>query len=111
MPSDDFDSRQPLVPPGTPVVLKIAVLQPYGVDTKLALPVEPLYDIGVVADLIPCTEPALRSILYRWKKHFLPRYRLDGQRRRRRLLSADEVKFIRLKILRGPGKEHYTHIP
>ena len=66
-------------------------------DIDLALPVEPLYDLNVAAEIIPMPYTALQAYL---ETHRLPRrYRKDPQKRLRRLLTAREVRKIRGDVL------------
>jgi hypothetical protein len=72
--------------------------------------VDPLFDLKVAAMLIPMRYPSLKKFLCRHKAQFPPRYRLAGDRRRRRLLSASEIKIIRSKVIRGPDRPTFDEI-
>ena len=63
---------------------------------------EPLYDLDVAAALIPMDGQQLRAYLNNHKKEFPKVYRLDKDRRRRRMLPLSAIKYIRKKVLRGP---------
>jgi hypothetical protein len=68
-------------------------------------PIEPLFDMSVAALFIPMTYDALKRFLSRHKDQFPARYRLSGREHRRvRLISAQEIREIRAKVLRGPGR-------
>ena len=69
-------------------------------ELPFLLPVEPVYDLKLVAQLVPTTYQALRRHLSTHKAHYPPRYRYDSQRRRHRMLSASEVRMLREHILR-----------
>jgi hypothetical protein len=62
--------------------------------------VDPGFDLRVAAALIPCTPEALRQCLSRHREAFPARYRLDGTRRRHRVLFASEINEIRSMMLR-----------
>lgn len=64
--------------------------------------IEPLYDLDVAATLIPMEGDRLRNYLNNHKKEFPYVYRLDRDRRRRRMLPLSSIKYIRSKVLRGP---------
>jgi hypothetical protein len=64
------------------------------------LPVEPLYDLRLAAQLIPMSHDALRQYLISHKEEFSRRYRRDRQRRLHRMLSGSEIRLIRSRILR-----------
>lgn len=61
--------------------------------------VEPLYGVEAAQRLIPCT----RDMLTHWSRMLrIPkRYRIDADRRRRRLYYASELIAIRRRVLRG----------
>jgi hypothetical protein len=66
----------------------------------MELPVEPLFDLGLAAALIPMSYDALRSFLSRNKAEFPARYRRQGSGHRRvRLLLASEIRSIRERTL------------
>lgn len=75
------------------------------VDKHVPLPVVPLYDLGLAAQLIPCTRVALYQHLSTHKADYPPVYRREGTGRRVRLLTGDEIRRIRSRMLRGPGLE------
>ena len=70
------------------------------------IPVEPMYDIDVVAFLAPCKLTTLRAYLKRRKHEFPYRYRIvgEGQRpyrkRKIRQLTVSEVRRIRAHFVR-----------
>lgn len=72
--------------------------------------VDPLFDLKLAAMLIPMRYTSLKKFLCRHKAAFPPRYRLAGDRRRRRLLSASEIKTIRSKVIRGPGRPTFDEV-
>jgi hypothetical protein len=78
--------------------------------SNLALSVNPLFDLKVAAMLIPMRYPSLKKFLCLHKAAFPPRYRLAGDRRRRRLLSASEIKTIRCMVIRGPDRPTFDEI-
>lgn len=71
------------------------------------LPVEPLYDLPLAAQLIPMSANGLRKYLSRHRDEFGKRYRKDRQQRLHRMLTASEIKRIRqaLFIFKTPGGE------
>lgn len=73
--------------------------------------VEPVVDLDVAAELIPTTPKRLRDFLYRHREEYNPTtiYRLDINRRRRRMLRISDIKKIRRQYLRGPGVERTFH--
>ena len=76
----------------------------------LAIALDPLFDLQVAAMMIPMRYPSLKKFLCRHKVQFPARYRLDGNRRRRRLLSASEIKTIRSLVIRGPGRPTFHEL-
>ena len=80
------------------------------VEAKVPLPVIPLYDLQLAAQLIPCSRTGLQKHLSRHKEKFPAVYRQDRGGRRVRLLNADEIRAIRASMLKGPGVQH-TLIP
>jgi len=76
----------------------------------LTLPVDPLFDLQLAAMMIPMKYTSLKKFLSRQKALFPPRYRLAGDRRRRRLLSASEIKTIRSMVIRGPDRPTFDEI-
>ncbi len=77
------------------------------------LPVEPLYDLQVAAQLIPMQAPSLRKLLSRHKAQFPARYRRSTGRRRIRLLSATEIRTIRPMVVHAitPDQVFETYLP
>jgi hypothetical protein len=75
-----------------------------------SIAVDPLFDLQLAAMMIPMRYPSLKKFLCRHKAQFPPRYRLAGDRRRRRLLSAREIKTIRCMVIRGPGRPTFDEI-
>lgn len=73
------------------------------VDKHVPLPVVPLYDLSLAAELIPCTVVALRKHLSTFKGDYPPIYRRERCGRKVRLLTAREIAKIRSRMLRGPG--------
>ena len=67
------------------------------------LPVDPLFDLQVAATLIPMHYDLLIRFLSRHKDNYPALYRMERNRTRRRLLSGEEIKRIRQRVLRGPG--------
>lgn len=67
-------------------------------------PLEPYFDLMLAAELIPMTYGSLKGYLCKNRQDFPARYRLQRGNRKVRLLSASEIKRIRSRILRGPGK-------
>ncbi|MDR4493756.1 MAG: hypothetical protein R3B74_04915 [Nitrospirales bacterium] len=70
------------------------------------LPVEPLYDLKVAANLIPMHYPSLRKLLSRHKAQFPARYRRSTGGRRIRLLSASEIRRIRPMVIDETNPDH-----
>lgn len=64
------------------------------------LPVEPLYDLALAAQLIPQTPDALRKYLSTHSHEFQRRYRRDRQKRLHRMLTASEIRLIRSRIIK-----------
>lgn len=64
------------------------------------LPVEPLYDITLAAQLIPMSREAMRQYLHKHRHEFERRYRRDKQKRLHRMVTAGEIRLIRSRILR-----------
>jgi len=75
------------------------------VDKQIPLPVVPLYDLKLAAQLIPCTHAALQKHISVHKADYPAVYRREGTGRRVRLLTADEIRLIRSRMLKGPGLE------
>lgn len=77
------------------------------------LPVEPLYDIKLAAQLIPMAYDALRQYLNNHRHEFLRRYRKDRSRRIHRMLTASEIRAIRSRILifKGADKKRREMTP
>lgn len=73
------------------------------VINQVPLPVMPLYDLSVAAQLIPMRKKSLIEHLSRYRTEFPAVYRLGPLRRRIRLLSGPEIVKIRSQVLRGPG--------
>lgn len=71
------------------------------IETKVPLPVEPLYDVAFAAQLIPCQPSSLKSHMNKRKAMYPPRYRQDGSRRRHRLVTAAEIRSVRMAMLKG----------
>ena len=78
---------------------------------KITNLVEPVMDLDVAAELIPTTPNRLRDFLYRHRDEYNPTtiYRLDINRRRRRMLRLSDVQKLRKRYLRGPGVESLIH--
>lgn len=70
---------------------------------QIPLPVVPLYDLKLVAQLIPCQLNTLKWRLQHHKDLFQAVYRREGTGRRVRLLSAHEIIKMRSLMLKGPG--------
>jgi hypothetical protein len=70
-----------------------------GNEMDVTLPVEPVYDMRFVADIIPMEIGALRNFLFRRRETFPSRYRFDAERRKHRVLTASEVRAIRAAIV------------
>ena len=66
--------------------------------------IEPLYELREAYRLIPMPYDLLLHYLARHRERYPKRYKLDRRRRRRRLLTATEVRKIRYEILRGEGR-------
>jgi hypothetical protein len=74
------------------------------VDITRVLPVVPLYDLRLAAQLIPCTYDALHYYLKHHKAEHPAVYRRFGRPGvKKRLLSAEEIMLIRSRLLKGPG--------
>jgi hypothetical protein len=70
-----------------------------------------LFDLPVAAALIPIGLEGLKSYLRRHKAEFPPAaYRRDMNGRIHRVLDSEDLQRIRLKMLRGPGKQHYSRM-
>ncbi len=68
-------------------------------------PLEPLFDLRLAAELIPMQATSLSVHLSRHREKYPPRYRLEGPAHRRvRLLTASEIRQIRVAVLRGRGR-------
>ena len=72
--------------------------------------VDPLFDLQLAAMLIPMRYNSLKKFLCRHKALFPARYRVAGDRRRRRLLCATEINKIRSIVIRGPGRPSFDEI-
>ena len=72
----------------------------------MPLPVEPLFDLALVPQLIPCSMVALKRHLVRFSQYYRRQYRLQGTRHNRiRVLLASEIVAIRGRMIRqGKGK-------
>lgn len=72
-------------------------------------PVAPLFSIQYAADIIPCTLTHLTRMLRQYQPHLgMPIYKRTNRReRKRRLLRAWEIQFLRNQMLftREPGRE------
>jgi hypothetical protein len=66
--------------------------------------IEPLYELREAERLIPMPYDLLLHYLSRYRDRYPKRYKLDRRRKRRRLLTATEIRRIRSEILRGEGK-------
>lgn len=78
-------------------------------DIELALPVEPLYDLPIAAEIIPMPYTALQGYL---EAHKLPkRYRRGPTRRLYRLLTAREIRKIRRDVLVFKNEDGTYRIP
>ena len=75
-----------------------------------SIAVDPLFDLQLATMLVPMKYPSLKKFLCRNKAMFPARYRLDGNRRRRRLLYASEIKTITSMVIRGPGRPTFDEI-
>lgn len=80
------------------------------VALHVPLPVVPLYDLKLAAQLIPCSHGTLKQHLHAHKADFPAVYRREGKGRRVRLLSAREIVQIRAKMLKGPGLERVLEV-
>ncbi|TKB65672.1 MAG: hypothetical protein E8D52_14810 [Nitrospira sp.] len=72
--------------------------------------VDPLFDLKVAAALIPMRYASLKKFLCRHKAMFPARYRLAGDRRRRRLLSVTGINKIRETVIRGPDRPTFDEL-
>jgi hypothetical protein len=74
-------------------------------DVALAipLPVMPLYDLKIAAQLIPCSPGGLAAHLSRNKHLFPPVYRRRPTGAKIRLLSAIDIRNVRAYMLKGAG--------
>ncbi len=61
------------------------------------LPVQPLYTLEVVCELIPASKPAVTRLLGKlmWKR----RYKDMGSGGKKRLFSVQEIKYLRSRLL------------
>lgn len=66
--------------------------------------IQPLFDLDMASTLIPMRYTSLKTYLSKHKDQFPPRYMLTYGHRRIRMLSAREIKIIRMGLLRGPGR-------
>lgn len=90
----------------------------HGIATKLCPQcgykgelLDALFSLADAAMLIPMTVLSLRKFLSRHKDQFPPRYGHYGtQRRRHRLLTADEVRRIRTTLVAGPKRRGLDHL-
>ena len=70
------------------------------------LPIEPMFDLAVAAQLLPMHPASLRKLLSRHKAAFPARYRRsDSCHRRIRLLSATEIRRLRAMVVREPNPD------
>ena len=66
----------------------------------VAFPVEPMYDLRLVAELMPCAVTTLQQACSRYRHELsAPLYRFTGYRRRR-VLTATDVMVLRGKLIR-----------
>ena len=63
-------------------------------------PCEPLYDLSVVALLLPMEPASLRKLLSRNKQIFPARYRRSTGRRRIRVLYGREIRRLRSMVIK-----------
>lgn len=85
---------------------KVAYLDRRNADiAKITTHVEPVVDVDVAAQLIPTTAKKLRNFLRIHGAEYGPTtiYRLDANRRRRRMLRVSDIRKLRKHYLRGPG--------
>ena len=74
------------------------------------LPVPLLWDLPLVAAMLPCRLDALKAWLKRWRALFPERqYRVDGQGREHRMLTSAEVRMIRARMLRSRDRARRGH--
>ena len=66
--------------------------------------IQPLFDLDMASTLIPMRYGSLKTYLSKHKEQYPPRYMLTYGHRRIRMLTATEVKAIRVAVLRGPGR-------
>jgi hypothetical protein len=73
---------------------------------KMFQPLEPLFDLDVAAQIVPMELDSLKYQLNlgEAKLDFPKIYRLDKDRRRRRVLRARDIRNLRERTLRGPDK-------
>lgn len=82
------------------------IAEAYQTSRNPSQAIEPLYDLDVVAQLVPVELDKLKNHLKRHKEY--PRvYRLDKDQRRRRMLPISTIKTIRSHVLRGPDLERF----
>lgn len=63
--------------------------------------VQPLYELDVIAALVPIELDRLKDHLKRFKDYTRV-YRKDRSRRLRRMMTLDDIRKIRTRTLRGP---------
>jgi len=80
------------------------------IDKHFPLPVMPLYDLKLAAQLIPCKYKSLIEHLRRFKAEHPAVYRRFGTGQRVRLLSAYEIRTVRQRMLKGPGLERVLEL-
>jgi hypothetical protein len=100
--ADDPFVKPPSQPPSDTQMIEWTQFAKRGL---FPLPVEPLYDLQVVAMLIPMNYPSLRKFLNRHKAQFPARYRHSVGMRRIRLLTAAEIRTIRPMVLSAPNPD------
>lgn len=69
---------------------------------------EPLYDLEVVAVVVPLELWRVKDYLHNHRHDFPQIYRLDRDRRRRRVLPLSSIRYLRSKVLRGPDLKDFV---
>lgn len=84
-----------------------ALTEAYIIGKDPSTAIEPLFEMEVVATLVPIEIDRLKHHLANHAAKYPKIYRLDRDRRRRRLLPISSIKAIRAHCLRGPDLEAF----
>lgn len=83
-----------------------------GKHNSYLFPLEPMYDMKVIATIIPMNPNSIGQLLNRHFRHWPKYYRKFGSAKNtRRLLPASQVRALREYVLsRGKGNDVYTSV-